>query len=65
MEKKTTLQNRLKSPVVWTSIGALILFIAKNWFNYDIPGWDTVVELVIAILVGFGVLNDPTSSNKF
>lgn len=65
MEKKLTTQNRLKSPVVWTSIGALILFIAKSWFNFNIPGWDTIVELVIAILVGFGVLNDPTSSDKF
>ncbi|MBQ2662475.1 MAG: holin [Clostridia bacterium] len=60
-----TAQNRFRSPVLWTSVGGLILFIAKNWFHFEIPGWDAFVELIIAVLVGFGVLNNPTSSDKF
>ena len=63
--EKMTVQNRFRSPVLWTSVGGLILFIAKNWFNVEIPGWDAFIELVIGVLVGFGVLNNPTSSSSF
>ncbi|MBQ9832609.1 MAG: holin [Clostridia bacterium] len=58
-------QNRFKSPVLWTSVAALIFFVAKNWFGFSIPNWDTFVDLIIAVLVGFGVLNNPTSKAQF
>lgn len=57
-------QNRFKSPVLWTAIAALIFFITKNWIGFDIPGWDTFVNLVITVLVAFGVINNPTNKDS-
>lgn len=58
-------QSRLKSPVLWTAVAALIFFITKNWIGFEIPGWDTFIELLIAALIGFGVVNDPTTKDHF
>lgn len=55
------LQSRLKSPVLWGAIAALIAFVAKEWFGWEIPGWDTFVDLALAVAVALGVVNNPTS----
>lgn len=57
--------NRLKSPVLWASIAALVFFVAKQWIGFEIPEWDTFVELLTAVLIGFGVLNNPTDKGSF
>lgn len=59
------MQNRLQSKVLWISIFALIYFVLKNWFNIEIPQWDKFVELLLSVLVGLGILNNPTNSEKF
>lgn len=59
------MQNRLKSKVLWMSVLALFYFIVKNWFNIEIPQWDMFVELLLAVLVAFGIINNPTDSNHF
>ena len=55
-------QNRWKSPVVILSLSALVFFIAKTWFGYEIPGWDKFIELVIGAGLAIGILNNPTDS---
>lgn len=57
--------NRLRSKVVICSLLALIFFIVKYWIGFEIPEWDTFVTLLMAVLIGFGVLNNPTDSTKF
>lgn len=57
--------EKLKSPVVWTTLAALIFFIAKEWCGYEIPSWDRFVELVLALAVAFGIVNNPNSRNTF
>lgn len=59
------MQNRLKSKVVWVSILALFYFVVKTWLGFEIPGWDMFVELLLAALVAFGVVNNPTDKNNF
>jgi len=59
------MQNRLKSKVLWVSIFALFYFVLKNWFGIEIPQWDVFVELLLAVLVGFGIINNPTDKNNF
>ncbi len=58
-------QNRFRSPVLWASVAALIFFVVKNWMGFTIPDWDGFVSLLITVLIGFGVLNDPTSKDRF
>lgn len=53
-------QNRFKSWALWVSVAALIAFVTKQWFGFEIPQFDTFVDLVLTVLVGFGVINNPT-----
>ena len=57
--------DRFKSPVLWTSLAALIAFVAKNWFGVEIPGWDEFVNLLLGVLIAFGVVNNPTDKQNF
>jgi len=41
-------QSRWKSPVAWSAIAALLFFVIKNWFGFEIPGWDDFITLAIA-----------------
>ena len=57
--------ERFTSPVVITTLAALIFFVAKTWIGFEIPGWDKFIELVIAAGLAFGILNNPTSKSNF
>ena len=59
------MKERIKSPVLWLAIGALVAFVFKNWFGFEIPEWNTFVELFLAVLIAFGVVNNPTDKNNF
>ncbi|MBQ8298676.1 MAG: hypothetical protein IJX99_02230 [Clostridia bacterium] len=64
-------QNRFKSKVVWASIlGALFLLYnaiaaEMGWPTIEDGTFNTLVNSVLSILVGFGILNNPTSTDKF
>lgn len=63
-------QNRWKSPVVWASLAALLFFVLKTfglleWMGLTKDSYDELVGLVLAALVAFGVLNNPTSKAAF
>ena len=58
--------NRFKSWALWVSIAALVVFCVKEFGGIDIS--DTVVGLLnvlLPVLVGFGIVNNPTDSNHF
>lgn len=61
-------QNRLKSPVVWASIGALVLGVLLNLGvinSGQSEAVNTVVAGVLQALTVFGVLNNPTVKDGF
>lgn len=54
-------QNRLKSWALWLSIAALIVFLVKTFCKIDIS--ETVngfMDVLLPVLVGFGIVNNPT-----
>lgn len=56
------LQNRLKSWPLWLAIAALVVFAGKTFFDVDISDTvDTAMNLLLPILIAFGVVNDPTN----
>ena len=58
MEEK---QNRLKSWALWLSVAALIVFLVKTFWKVDIS--ETVnglMDVLLPVLVGFGIINNPT-----
>lgn len=57
------MQNRFKSKVLWVAIFALIALIAKNFFNYDIPNYNVLVDTILTILVSLGVVNNPVNGD--
>ena len=64
-------QNRLKSKVVWASlIGALFLIYNVIAGEIGLPVIEdgtvnTFVNALVGLLVAFGILNDPTSTDSF
>ena len=58
-------QSRWKSPVAWSAIAALLFFVVKNWFGFEIPGWDDFITLAIAAGVAVGIFNNPENKAGF
>ena len=58
------LQNRFKSWALWTAIAALIVFCVKEFAGIDLqPTVDRLLDVLLPVLVGFGIINDPTNKN--
>ncbi len=56
------MQNRLKSWPLWTSLAALVVFCVKEFAHIDIE--ETVnglLNVLLPVLVGFGIINNPTN----
>lgn len=62
MEEK---QNRLKSWALWTSIAALVVFCVKQFAGLDIGETvDGLLDVLLPVLVGFGIVNNPTDKHN-
>ncbi len=57
----TNEQNRFKSWALWLAVAALVGFVSKTYFNYEIPEFDTLVNMILIVLAGFGIINNPTN----
>lgn len=56
------MQNRFKSWALWTSIAALIVFCAKEFIGVDISEEvDGLLNVILPVLVAFGLINNPTN----
>jgi TM2 domain-containing membrane protein YozV len=51
--------------VAWSALAALLFFVVKTWFGFEIPGWDQFISLVIAAGVAFGIFNNPTNKTGY
>ena len=66
MEIVKNILSRFKSWAVWVSIGALVIFCAKEFGGIDIS--DTVnglLDVLLPLLVAFGIVNNPTDREHF
>ena len=58
--------SRFKSWAVWVSLGALIAFCAKEFCGIDISGTvNGLLDVLLPLLVAFGIVNNPTDSKHF
>ena len=58
--------SRFKSWAVWLSIGALIVFCAKEFGGIDISSKvDGTLNALLPLLVAFGIVNNPTDKSRF
>lgn len=59
------MQNRFKSWALWTSIAALVVFCAKEFAGIDIQETvDGLLNVLLPVLVAFGIINNPTDGSK-
>lgn len=57
--------NRFKSWALWLSIGALIVFCAKEFCGVDISATvDGLLDVLLPVLVAFGIVNNPTDKKS-
>ena len=58
--------NRFKSWAVWVSIGALVVFCVKEFAGVDISETvDGLLNVMLPVLVAFGIVNNPTDGEHF
>ena len=58
--------NRFKSWAVWVSIAALVVFCVKEFGGIDISSTvDGLMNVLLPVLVAFGIVNNPTDHTKF
>lgn len=58
--------NRFKSWAVWLSIGALVVFCVREFGGVDISATvDGLLDVMLPLLVAFGIVNNPTDSKHF
>lgn len=54
--------NRFKSWALWLAMGALVVFCVKEFGGIDISDKVSgLLDLLLPILVGFGIVNNPTN----
>ena len=57
---------RIKSWAVWVSIGALVVFCVKEFAGVDISETvDGLLNVMLPVLVAFGIVNNPTDREHF
>lgn len=58
--------SRFKSWAVWLSIGALVVFCVKEFGGVDISSTvDGLLNVLLPVLVAFGIVNNPTDKSHF
>lgn len=61
-----TIQPRWKSWALWLSIAALAAFLVKEFAGIDIADkLDEFLNILLPVLVAFGVVNNPTDKARF
>ena len=57
--------ERFKSWALWTAIAALVVFCVKEFAGIDIqPTVDGLMNVLLPVLVAFGIVNNPTDRNN-
>ena len=57
--------ERFKSWALWTAIAALVVFCVKEFAGIDIaPTVDGLRNVLLPVLVAFGIVNNPTDRNN-
>ena len=61
-----TFLERFKSWAVWLSIGALVVFCVKEFCGVDISEtMNGLLDVLLPVLVAFGIVNNPTDRSNF
>lgn len=66
MEVLKNILSRFKSWAVWVSLGAFVAFCVKEFVGLDISATvDGMLNVLLPVLVAFGIVNNPTDKKNF
>ena len=58
--------KRFRSWALWLAIAALVVLCVKEFTGVDISDTvDGLLNVLLPVLVGFGIVNNPTDSKSF
>ncbi len=58
--------SRFRSWALWVALGALVAFCAKEFIGVDIADTvDGLLNVLLPVLVAFGIVNNPTDHSAF
>lgn len=58
------MQNRLRSWALWVSMAGLVGYVVKTVWRVDISEpLDGLLNVLLPVLVGFGIINNPQNPN--
>ena len=59
------MREKFKSWALWVSVGALIVFLVKQFSGVDISEQvDGFLNVLLPVVVAFGIVNNPNSRAK-
>lgn len=57
-------QNRFRSWALWLAVAALVVFCVKQFMGVDISEpVDGLMNVLLPVLVGLGIINNPTDKS--
>ena len=60
------IKEKFRSWALWVALAALIVFCVKEFAGVDISGTvDGLLDVLLPVLVGFGIVNNPNNRNGF
>lgn len=63
---KKSIWTRFKSWALWVAIAALVVFCVKEFAGIDISETvDGLLNVLLPVLVAFGIVNNPTDKSNF
>ena len=58
------IKEKLKSWALWLALAALVVFLVKTFCGWDISEWmNDLLNVLLPVLVAFGVVNNPDVRN--
>lgn len=59
------MRNRFKSWALWLALAAMLVWVVKTVWKIDIAQQvDEFLTLLLPIVVGFGIINNPTDPDR-
>ena len=60
------MQNRFRSWALWLSVAALIVYVVKMIWGLDVSEQvNGFLDVLLPVLVAFGIVNNPTDREHF
>lgn len=62
---KIDIKQRIRNYGLWVSIASLVLLVVQAFgVQIDVGKYNSIVNAILTVLVGLGIVSDPTTETK-